>query len=78
SKARGKRRPPTIDFDAPPVPDSALETPKSRAKPRGGKKARDPTLLSEDYVKRALKAAQDGTANYALPENARFKVWNSR
>lgn len=44
--------PPASRYGMKPVPDSALETPKSRAKPRGGKKARDPTLLSEDYVKR--------------------------
>ena len=29
-----------------------METPKRRARGRGGKKPRDPTLLSEDYIKR--------------------------
>ncbi|CAM9784781.1 unnamed protein product, partial [Ectocarpus sp. 8 AP-2014] len=71
-KARGKRRPPAIDFDAPPVAEIALAPPP---KPKSrGRRSQEPTLLSEDYVKRAFKAAEDGSSNYALPENARFKT----
>ncbi|CAM9423882.1 unnamed protein product, partial [Hapterophycus canaliculatus] len=71
-KARGKRRPPAIDFDAPPVADKALAPPpKPKSRARRGK---DITLLSEEYVARALKAAEDASSNYALPENAGFKT----
>eukprot|EP00903_Cladosiphon_okamuranus_P021173 g19447.t2 len=71
-KARGKRKPPAIDFDAPPVAGSKLADP---SKPKGrGRSRQDPTLLSEDYVRRALKAAEDESSNYALPENAGFKT----
>ncbi|CAM9431335.1 unnamed protein product [Scytosiphon promiscuus] len=71
-KVRGKRRPPAIDFDAPPVPENALAPPP---KPKGrGRRGKDATLLSEEYVTRALKAAEDASSNYALPENAGFKT----
>eukprot|EP00752_Nemacystus_decipiens_P006580 g5924.t1 len=72
-KTRGKRKPPAIDFDGPAVPAGALADP-SKPKGRGRRAAQAPTLLSEDYVKRAYKAAEDESSNYALPENAGFKT----
>ncbi|CAM9994156.1 unnamed protein product [Pylaiella littoralis] len=77
-KPRGKKKAALIDFADAAVPESAVETP-AEAKAKGRRRGtKDATLLSEDYVRRAWRTAEEATSNsnenYALPENAGFKT----